>query len=47
MECPPAVTVELKVLAALNRIERKLDDIERRLKAVEQDVSRVKRQTKA
>jgi hypothetical protein len=38
-----AVTVEQKILAALVRIERKLDDTERRVKAVQQDLNRVKR----
>ncbi len=36
-------TVEQKILAALIRIESKLDDTERRVKAVQQDVNRVKR----
>jgi len=40
---PRAVTVEQKILAALARIERKLDDTERRVKAVQQDLNRVKR----
>ena len=40
---PRAVTVEQKILAALARIERKLDDMERRVKAVQQDLNRVKR----
>ncbi len=38
-----AMTVEQKILAALVRIESKLDDTERRVKAVQQDVNRVKR----
>jgi hypothetical protein len=38
-----ALTVEQKILAALARIESKLDDTERRVKAVQQDVNRVKR----
>jgi hypothetical protein len=40
---PSAMTVEQKILAALTRIERKVDDVERRVKAVQQDVNRVKR----
>jgi hypothetical protein len=40
---PRAMTVEQKILAALVRIESKLDDTERRVKAVQQDVNRVKR----
>jgi hypothetical protein len=40
---PSAMTVEQKILAALARIERKLDDMERRVKAVQQDLNRVKR----
>ena len=40
---PTAMTVEQKILAALARIERKLDDMERRVKAIQQDVNRVKR----
>ncbi len=40
---PSAMTAEQKILAALARIERKLDDMERRVKAVQQDVNRVKR----
>jgi hypothetical protein len=40
---PPATTNEQKILAALVRIESKLDDTERRVKAVQQDVNRVKR----
>ena len=39
----PAMTNEEKILAALARIESKLDDTERRVKAVQQDVNRVKR----
>ncbi len=39
----PAMTNEQKILAALVRIESKLDDTERRVKAVQQDVNRVKR----
>ena len=39
----PATTNEQKILAALARIESKLDDTERRVKAVQQDVNRVKR----
>ncbi len=38
-----AMTAEQKILAALVRIERKLDDMERRVKAVQQDLNRVKR----
>jgi hypothetical protein len=38
-----ATTVEEKILAALARIERKLEDTQRRVKAVQQDVNRVKR----
>jgi hypothetical protein len=38
-----ALTAEQKILAALVRIERKVDDIERRVKAVQQDLNRVKR----
>jgi len=38
-----ALTAEQKILAALARIERKVDDIERRVKAVQQDLNRVKR----
>ena len=37
------MTAEQKILAALARIERKVDDIERRVKAVQQDLNRVKR----
>jgi hypothetical protein len=40
---PSAMTVEQKILAALARIERRLDDMERRVKAVQQDVNQVKR----
>jgi hypothetical protein len=40
---PRAMTVEQKILAALVRIESKLDDTERRVKAAQQDVNRVKR----
>jgi hypothetical protein len=40
---PSAMTAEQKILAALARIERKLDDMERRVKAVQQDLNRVKR----
>jgi len=40
---PRAVTIEQKILAALARIESKLDDTERRVKAIQQDVNRVKR----
>jgi outer membrane murein-binding lipoprotein Lpp len=39
----PATTNEQKLLAALARIESKLDDTERRVKAVQQDLNRVKR----
>ena len=38
-----AITAEQKMLAALTRIERKLIDMERRVKAVQQDLNRVKR----
>jgi hypothetical protein len=38
-----ATAVEEKILAALARIERKLEDTQRRVKAVQQDVNRVKR----
>jgi hypothetical protein len=38
-----AMTAEQKILAALARIERKVDDVERRVKAVQQDLNRVKR----
>jgi hypothetical protein len=38
-----AMTVEEKILAALARIESKLEDTQRRIKAVQQDVNRVKR----
>ena len=38
-----AITAEQKMLAALARIERKLVDMERRVKAVQQDLNRVKR----
>lgn len=38
-----AMTAEQKILAALARIERKVDDMERRVKAVQQDLNRVKR----
>jgi archaellum component FlaC len=38
-----AMTSEQKILAALARIERKVDDVERRVKAVQQDLNRVKR----
>jgi hypothetical protein len=38
-----ATTVEEKILAALARIEGKLEDTQRRIKAVQQDVNRVKR----
>ena len=41
------MTAEQKILAALARIERQLDDIERRLKAVEQDAARVRRKVQA
>jgi hypothetical protein len=37
------MTSEQKILAAFVRIERKLDDMARRVKAVQQDVNRVKR----
>ena len=37
------MTSEQKILAALTRIERKVNDVERRVKAVQQDVNRVKR----
>jgi len=40
------MTAEQKILAALARIESKLDDIERRVKAVEQDAARVRRAVK-
>ena len=40
---PRAITAEQKILAALARIESKLDDTERRVKAVQQDLNRVKR----
>jgi len=40
---PSAMTAEQKILAALARIERKVDDMERRVKAVQQDLNRVKR----
>lgn len=40
---PSATTVEEKILAALARIERKLGDMERRVKAIQQDLNRVKR----
>jgi hypothetical protein len=40
---PSAMTVEQKILAALARVERKLDDMARRVKAVQQDLNRVKR----
>jgi hypothetical protein len=44
MAYPPSeMTVEQKILAALARVERKLDDMERRVKAVQQDLNRVKR----
>lgn len=45
MTDPNAMTE--KILAALRRIESKLDDIERRLKAVEQDAARVRRKVQA
>ncbi len=38
-----AMTAEQKILATLARIERKVDDMERRVKAVQQDLNRVKR----
>jgi hypothetical protein len=38
-----AATVEQKILAALARIESKLEDTERRVKAIQQDLNRVKR----
>ena len=38
-----AMTAEQKILAALARIEKKLDDMERRVKSVQQDLNRVKR----
>jgi hypothetical protein len=44
-----ALTDDQKILAALSRIERKLDqldEIHRRLKAVEADVKRVKREVR-
>ncbi len=44
---PSALTVEQKILASLSRIEHKLDDIERLLKAAEQDVNRVKREVRS
>jgi hypothetical protein len=37
------MTSEQKILAALVRIERQVDDMERRVKAVQQDVNRVER----
>lgn len=40
---PRAVTVEQKILATLARIESKVDDTGRRVKAVQQDLNRVKR----
>jgi hypothetical protein len=40
---PSSMTSEQKILAALARIERKVDDMERRVKAVQQDLNRVKR----
>jgi hypothetical protein len=40
---PSAMTSEQKILAALVRIERQVDDMERRVKAVQQDVNRVER----
>jgi hypothetical protein len=39
----PATTNEQKILTALARIERKVDDMGRRVKAVQQDLNRVKR----
>jgi hypothetical protein len=37
------MTDEQQILNALSRIESKIDDLDRRLRAVEQDVQRVKR----
>ena len=41
------MTDEQNILTALTRIERKLDDIERKIKAIEQDTARVRRAVKA
>jgi peptidoglycan hydrolase-like protein with peptidoglycan-binding domain len=38
-----AKTVEEKILAALARMESKLDDTQRRVRAIQQDLNRVKR----
>jgi hypothetical protein len=40
---PVALTEEQRILAIVIRIEAKLDEIDRRLKSVEQDVGRIKR----
>jgi hypothetical protein len=41
------MTDEQNILAALARIERKLDDIERKVRAVAQDTAQVRRAVKA
>lgn len=41
------MTGEQNILVALTRIERKLDDIERKIKSIEQDTARVRRAVKA
>ncbi len=40
---PSSMTSKQKILAALARIEHEVDDMERRVKAVQQDLNRVKR----
>ena len=40
---PTAISTEQKILASLTRIERTLVQMERRVKAVQQDLNRVKR----
>jgi hypothetical protein len=43
----PPITPQQQIMNMLIRIDRKLDDIERRLKTVEQDVHRVKREVRS
>ena len=40
---PVALTEEQRILAAVIRIEKKVDEIDRRLKSVEQDIGTIKR----
>jgi hypothetical protein len=48
MENPPDVpTFEHRVLAELRAIRRQLDDIEKRVKSIEQEAARVRRAVKA